>query len=377
MSNQKQLLTHSRQDAFKTCRKRHWFAYEKGLRRIDDAKALRMGSAFHAAVETLGNTSNLDEMCRVVRSQYGCCPASVDTNEWKLECETVLRIACAYQWRWQSHDLEYIAVEREFEIPLTNPATGKRTSSFNLAGKIDAIVKIDGRLAVKESKLLGDDIGSESSLWKRLRIDHQISLYMLAARKLGYNVETVLYDVARKPTIQPTAVAVLDELGAKIVLNERGARVRTERGQWRQTGDKEKGYILQTRAMSVDEWGDKLTADICERPDYYFARVEVSRLDQDLDEYEAELWEIQLAIRAAQKSGHWYRTVNKNTCGYCPYFDVCASGMQLSDTPPDGFEFVYDRHPELGRISDGNDSPAKTAASPAASKRPEPEPCYF
>jgi hypothetical protein len=346
----KELLTHSRQDAFKTCRKRHYFAYEKGLRRIDDAKALRMGGAFHAGIEQLGKGESLEAACEAVRQKHGYCPALFDSYEWAIEQETVLRLVCAYQWKWESQNLEYAAVELQFELPLVNPETKKATPNFNLAGKIDAIVRLeDGRLAVKESKLLGDDISADSDLWRRLRIDHQISLYMLAARQLGYAVDAVLYDVARKPTIAPTAVAVLDELGAKIVLNERGARVKTERGQWRQTGDKDKGYVLQTRQMTVDEWGDKLTADICERPEFYFSRVEVARLDQDLEAYRAELWDIQQTIREAQKKNRWYRTVNKNTCGYCPYFSICTGVGEVGTTPPDGFEFVYDKHPELER----------------------------
>jgi hypothetical protein len=377
----KELLTHSRQDCFKTCRKKHQFAYELGLRRIDDAKALRMGSAFHEGIEQLGNGTELDIACQAVRAKYGRCPVFVEQYEWDIELETVLRLVCAYQWRWQNNDLEYISVERQFELPLTNPATGKPTTSFNLAGKIDAIVKIDGRLAVKESKLLGDDIGIDSPLWRRLRIDHQISLYMLAARKLGFAVETVLYDVARKPTIGATAVPVLDELGAKIVLNEFGSRVKTDRGQWRQTGDKEKGYVLQTRPMTVEEWGEKLTADICERPDFYFGRVEVPRLDQDLAEYESELWEIQLAIRDAQKSGHWFRTVNKNTCGYCPYFSICTGGAELGAVPPEGFEYVYDKHPELermGELTNGSDSnTTETAPSSAAATERQPAESYW
>jgi hypothetical protein len=376
----KELLTHSRQDAFKTCRKKHYFSYELGLRRIDDAKALRMGSAFHDGIEQLGKGQSLEVACQAVRQRYGRCPELFDPYEWSLELETVLRIVCAYQWRWEGAALEYVAVELEFELPLTNPATKKKTTSFNLGGKIDAIVKIDGRLAVKESKLLGDDIGTDSPLWRRLRIDHQISLYMLAARKLGYHVETVLYDVARKPTIQPNAVPILDELGAKIVLSESGVRVKTERGQWRQTGDKEKGYVLQSRQMTADEWGDKLTEDITQRPDFYFSRVEVPRLDQDLAEYEVELWAIQLAIREAQKSGHWFRTVNKNTCGFCSYFDVCTNGATLSGVAPPGFEFVYDKHPELnrqGRESDGNSSPTETAASSTATNERQPVENYW
>lgn len=363
-----ELLTHSRQDTFKTCRKRHQYAYEIGLRRIDDAKALRMGSAFHEGIERLGNGGTLDDACQAVRAKHGLCPVMFDSYDWAIELETILRLVCAYQWKWESQHLEHVAVELQFELPLINPETKKKTPNWNLAGKIDAIVRLeDGRLAVKESKLLGDDISSDSDLWRRLRIDHQISLYMLAARQLGYAVDTVLYDVARKPTIAPTAVAVLDELSAKIVLNERGARVKTERGQWRQTGDKEKGYVLQTRQMTTDEWGEKLTADICERPDFYFSRVEVARLDQDLAAYQVELWDIQRTIREAQLNQRWYRTVNKNTCGYCPYFSICTGGAELGAVPPEGFEYVYDKHPELERDlrekANGSSSTTETAAS--------------
>jgi hypothetical protein len=372
VKNMKELLTHSRQDCFKTCRKRHQFAYELGLRRIDDAKALRMGGAFHEGIERIGNGDTLAAACEAVRAKYGRCPPLMDSYEWSIELETVLRLVCAYQWKWEASQIEHIAVELQFELPLINPETGKKTPNWNLAGKIDAIVRLeDGRLAVKESKLLGDDISSESDLWRRLRIDHQISLYMLATRQLGYAVDTVLYDVTRKPTIGPSAVAVLDELGAKIVLNASGVRVMTEKKQWRQTGDKERGYTLQTRPMTVDEWGDKLTADICERPDFYFARVEVARLDQDLDEYKAEIWDIQQTIREAQKKNRWYRTVNKQTCSYCPYFQICANSREIGTVAPEGFEFIYDRHPELGR-TDGNSSTAETAPATATSTEREP-----
>lgn len=367
----KELLTHSRQDAFKSCRRKAYYSYEIGLRRIDDAKALRQGSAFHDGVEQLGNGRGLAAACDAVRKHYARCPVLFDPLEWDYERETVLRMVCAYDWRWSSDPLVYVSVERQFQLPLINPATGKRSQLFDLAGKIDGIVRLeDGRLAVKETKLLGDDISLESDLWRRLRMDHQISLYMNAARQLGYDVRTVLYDVARKPSIAPTQVPILDELGCKIVLNERGARVKTERGQWRQTADKAQGFVLQSRMMTADEWGEKLSADIAERPDFYFGRHEIARLDQDLDEFASELWDIQQLIRDAQKNDRWYRTVNRNTCPYCPYFSFCADGRDVSKIAPDGFEFVADKHPELnldkGETNVNSNASAETATARTA-----------
>lgn len=369
-----QLLTHSRQDCFKVCRKRHQFAYELGIRSRLDGKALRMGSAYHAGIESLGKGGSLSDAVESVRAHYGNAPDGFDLYDWLIECETVVRLICGYEWRWRSDAIKNIAAEQAFELPLLNPETNKPSTVFNLAGKIDGIVELpDGRLAVKECKLLGDDIGMDSELWRRLRIDHQISLYVLAARRLGYPVDCVLYDVSRKPTIGPTLLPMLDEEGLKIVRDRDGNRVRNaptkpknscelcqgkgEKGEcvcslgsWRQTADKEKGYELDARLMTVEEWGDKLNNDIAARPEFYYARHEVPRLDQDLAEYESELWDIQQTIREAQRNERWYRTSNKNTCGFCSFFDLCTSGFDaIRDVLPEHFIKVTDLHPELER----------------------------
>jgi len=343
-----QLLTHSRQDAFKTCRKKHYFSYELGIRQSEDAKPLRMGSAYHEALEVIGNGGDLSQATEAIYKYYDEHPNQYDQYEWEIERETVLRLLCGYVWRWENCHLTHVATEMSFNIPLLNPETGAASKVWDMAGKIDGIVTLeDGRLAVMEHKLLSEDLSSDSLLWKRLRIEHQISLYVVAARRLGYHVESVLYDVTCKPTIKPSQVAILDENGAKIVLDAHGDRVRTERGLYRQTGDTSKGYVLQQRPMTAEEWGEKLSADIAEKPEKYYARQEVPRLDQDLSEYEYELWDIQRTIREAQLNDRHYRTCNKNTCSFCSYFSICTNGWKAGDTLPDGFVQLQNLHPEL------------------------------
>jgi hypothetical protein len=366
------LITHSRQDCFKSCRRKHYYRYELGLRRTDDSKALRMGKAFHDGIAALGRGESLNHACHEAGKYYANMPGPFDAYDWDIERETVLRLVCAYEWRWSTYPLEYLAVERGFRLPLLNPATGQRTPAFDLAGKIDAIVRLpDGRLAVKESKCLGDDIGPDAPLWRRMRMDSQISLYIHAARRMGFNCDTVLYDVARKPTIKPEQIAILDGDGLKIVLDANGNRVLTKQGKPRQTGSADDGYTLQTRPMTPDEWGEKLTADICERPAYYFARVEVPRMDADVNEYQSEIWDIQRDIRDAQKGSKHYRTVNRNTCGYCEYFDVCSGATSIESGPPAGFELVSDLHPELEIPND--DRHSNPTHAPAASPAAAPE----
>jgi hypothetical protein len=213
-----------------------------------------------------------------------------------------------FEWAEQEAlDLQFVAVEQSFQIPLLNPGSGHPSRLFMMAGKIDAIVKLpDGRLAVLEYKTAGEDIGPAANYWLRLRCDPQISLYMLAARALGFNVSTVLYDVTRKPTI----------------------RLRKEEGP--------------------QQYGVRLLADIGERPDYYFGRREVPRLEQDLAEFRLELWQQAGPLRDAQRADRWFRNVSKMTCSYCPFAELCLNCTPIStDAPPAEYEILSDVHPEL------------------------------
>lgn len=343
-----QLLTFSRSDAFKTCRRKSWFAYELGIRRDVDAKALRMGSAGHAGLEVLGKGGTIEQALDPIYALYANTPATIDEYEWRIEEQTVITLVCGYQWRWQDAGLEYLATEQSFELPLLNPETGRPTPNFNLAGKIDGIVKLhDGRLAVKESKFLGEDISPDSPMWQMHRRSPQVSIYVIAARRLGYPVDCVLYDVLRKPSIKPTEIPELDQNKQKIVLDANRERVYTKTGAPRQTGSTSDGWYVQSRPMTIQEWGEKLNSDIGERPEFYFQRVEIARMDDDLRETEEELWDLQKTIRDAQLTGRWYRTVNRNTCQYCP-FDAICDRSDFTDLP-EGFVRVQDIHPELER----------------------------
>lgn len=342
----KQLLTHSSTSTFKVCRKRYWFTYEIGLRRDIDAKALRMGSVYASALETNSST----DAAATVMQRYAHKPEPLDQHAWDLERETVAETASCYFWRWASPGIKYLAKEFSFELPLINPETGRASKTFRVAGKMDGVVVLeDTRNAVMENKLQSESLDAESDLWRRLRIDHQITMYVMAARRLGYDVATVLYDVARKPTITAGDVPLLDEDGMKIVMYTDGKRVHTNKGKPRQTGDKAKGYLLQTRPMAPEEWAEKLRNDIGRRPEWYYARTEIPRLDNDIAEFERELWDIAKVIRDAQLHDRFYRTCNRDTCSLCPYFELCSAKHDpRMDAVPEGFFITTNLHPELG-----------------------------
>ncbi len=346
----KQLLTNSRTNSFKTCRKRHWWEYEIGFRKETDAKALRMGTAGHEGLDLLKRGEPLGSAIEAISLIYQHCPEGVDEWDWQIERETIESLVAGYKWRWESSDITVLANEESFQLPLSNPATGSVSKIWDLAGKIDGIVELeDKRNAVMEHKFLGEDLDLNSDLWRRLQMDSQISIYVHAARRKGWQgVETILYDAIRKPAIKPVQVPIRDDNEFKIVLDRNGERVLTKQGKPRETASKGDGYVLQSRQMTPAEWSIKLLADIGERPDFYFARVEIARLDSDIEEMLYELWDIQKTMREAQRSDRWYKTVTRNSCPFCAFFGLCSSRFDpATGEVPEGFVKVTSIHPEL------------------------------
>jgi hypothetical protein len=321
-------LTSTRLAALRKCLRLHYWRYELGLARIRTATPLRFGGVFHKAMELRHGLfgQDVDTILGSALADYDAVPAWADPTEWAVERETLEALLAGHFWRYQQEpasangappagNMEFVAVELAFELPLANPATGAVSRTFRLAGKIDGIVRLgDGRLAVLEYKTAGEDIGPDAEYWLRLRCDGQISLYVLAARALGYDVATVLYDVTRKPTI----------------------RLRQKE--------------------TPEQFGERLLADIGERPDFYYQRREIPRLEDELALFRAELWQqaqhlIALRRRAAllpDPAAAHFRNVGRMTCGQCEFADLCLSGIRVDPArPPASYQILADPHPEL------------------------------
>lgn len=328
------MLTNSRLACYKRCPREHLYRYELGIRPDNDAQPLRMGQAFHKGLDLRAAGADTDSAIIAACSDYETLPLWANTDEavadWMTEREIVARLLTGYWWYWEGVEAipeitvaEVIATEQAFCLPLVNPETGMPSRNFQIAGKIDKIVRLaDGRVAVMEHKTTGDSIESDSDYWRRLKIDQQISLYYLAARALGHDVQTVLYDVARKPGIRPRLLT------------------KAECATFGQD------YSLKPRE-TPSQFGDRLSGDIAERPTHYFARREIPRLTADIDEFRHELWQMQQQLRESQKAGRWFRNTSScMTMGRCAYFGPCSDGHDFTHAPS-GMVRVGNLHPEL------------------------------
>ena len=354
------ILTNSRLRSAKTCLRKHQLGYELGIRPDTTAAPLRIGTVAHKALELYYATDERHAMKSInfALEAYDINPPTDPQYKYEWDCERAMiaTMLTLYFWRWEEYDksLEWESVEFSFEQPIVNPETGRQARNFTMAGKIDGLVMMqDGKLALVEHKTTSDDIDPTGDYWRMLRMDPQISTYWLAAVGLGHPVQTVLYDVIHKPGLKPKQIAETDAMDVKIVLDGEGKRVKTASGLWRQTGDKAKGYALQTRQETPDEYAKRIHTEVTGNVDKYFARVPIPRLQSDLEEHAYDVWGMQKIIRECQRTDRWPR--NTHACkgfGLCPYFALCGYGFDVEEfkstgAVPEGFKVVGEVHQEL------------------------------
>jgi hypothetical protein len=344
-------LTHSSEQCFKTCPRKYFLQYVLGLRPQHDSDALRIGSAFHVGLESLKNALPEDAAADAVRLAYAdaTCPPWSTPEDFAVEQEIAVSLVRGYSRRYATDAiLRTVAVELPFALPIVNPETGRATPSYLSCGKMDWIAQLpDGRMALVEHKTVGESIEPESDYWKRLALDGQISRYILAAQELGYPVETVIYDVVRKPQISPKRIVKAD------------AQMALAQGHY--FGHPLDGPLPERETPEL--YAARLLADMGCRPAFYFARMEVPRLLGDLREFQAEQWSIQKMIRSCElesrTSGRMAWPRNTGACIHpyrCQFLDVCRGVMGDPENEiPMGFRRAERAHEELPEIQVGKE----------------------
>ena len=344
-------ITNSSISTFKACRQKYYFAYEMGWRPDKEKSVLRIGSMVHEGLDQLAKGADLLDVLDNLTAEYAT--ANDDYETLAFESVTVQELVRGYAMAWSESQIRIIESEKEFCLPIINE-NGNPMTAFKQAGKRDRLCELpDGRIALMETKTVSEDYSAQSDARKITAINHQISMYIAAAKAEGIDVQTTIYDTLRKPTIKPCPVPLTDNDGLKVVLDADGCRVMNGNGKPRQTADTAMGYVLQTRPMTPEEWRQKLASDILERPEYYYQRFEVPRLDCDLERFNIELSMVAKDILECRRRKHWYR--NTNNCrmysSICPYYPLCSGEVDAEHGCPQGFRQSETFHEELATIA--------------------------
>ena len=248
-------LSHTSIQDYLACPRRFEWRRVRRLRKRRRAQALRFGDLFHQGLDLLKRGQPIEDALVHVWEAYRDIPPHVDEDAWLIERETCLRLLCA--WDHFTEPLDVIASEVPFEARIKNPESGRATGRFRLRGILDGIVRlVDGRIGVLEHKSTSQSIEPHSDFLRRLRVDSQVSRYLLAARDVGIPADTIVYDVTRKPSIKPRRLTKKEVA----LLREDGT------------------YFGQPIELIPDEpkretpemFGARLTDDICRQPSRYF-----------------------------------------------------------------------------------------------------------
>lgn len=284
------LITASRLAAFEACQRKHYWRYEVGLQRTESSLPLRFGTAWAKAMELRWLGQSFEAACA---SGIACT---------RLDDQDMVTFTALLSGYFAHYIAEPVVKEL---VPEVQFEYTDRFSGARVAGKIDGLAILhDGRQCLLESKTTASSVADDSQYWDRLRFNVQLLQYVMAARHKKWNVETIIYDVTRKPAIRPKQ-------------NE-----------------------------SLEQFGERLFADTKERPEFYFSRREVPVLAADLEAFSVHRAVIVKAMKHARRKEKkhpgamaWHRSVSEHGCRSCDYAGFCLQNIDIDlSSLPSGFE---------------------------------------
>lgn len=290
-----------------------------------------------------------------------------DVDEHVLAIQ-VAAVVFEYVERWFESDLERfetLSVEEELVADVVNPETGRPSTIFDHASKLDVVAmdRFNAEKIVVEHKSTSDDITPGSDYWKRLRIDSQVSKYLLTLRQKGdHSVRSCLYDVVAKPGTRPKEITKADvrRLADSGLYCGWTIPVDTWRAiQAIYEADKGKKGGFQGTVHESDFlvlYGIRLRSMMRSEPEAWFGRQPVTRTDEEVRDYAHELWNLTADVRNARK--RQIAPKNTNACRtfnrLCQFFNVCTASEDVEDRSlwhrPESVHVELDgAYPERGR----------------------------
>ena len=299
--------TYSMWSLFRNCRKAVDWRYLQQLVPLRRDRNLHFGSIIHECLEAWHQRRDLDEVLALINRL--CANRLQDENQhrdWHL-ATAMMR---AYAVRYAADDFEIVALERNFQGPIVNPATGAASRSFTLAGKVDGIVRIGGEYFVLEHKTAGQIDGD---YLEKLWTDFQITIYAhYIEQTMGIPITGILYNVLVKAKLQQGKGETEEEFQIR----------RAELLAKSKTG---KTTAKRKLPESDEEFQQRLAEKYADPEIFHREMLYLSR-----DRFEvlrAELWELTQAFLEAKRRGIFYQ--NTAFCfNYqrpCPYFALCRS----------------------------------------------------
>lgn len=326
------VLSNSAIACFRRCAREYLYRYVMLRRPRRASEALRFGTFFHVGLNAWWIAKGgADDKLAAALTAIAQRSAEREEDSDPFDLVRASALLVGYSARWGEEGFETIAVEQSFEVPLVNPDTGAASRTYRIGGKVDVIARQGGKLRVVEHKTTSKDIAPGSDYWRRVSAtDPQVSTYISGARAAGYPVEDCLYDVVRKPQLRPAKATPVE--------NRRYTKAGKLDARQRETDE------------TPDEFYERIVADVAEKPEKYFARGPLVRLEHDEREHAADVWQTAWFIREAENARRFPRSPNacERFGSFCEYFDVCSGMTSIDDDTR--FRTAETPHEELAEV---------------------------
>jgi hypothetical protein len=216
-----------------------------------------------------------------------------DLSEMAPDIRALVRGHAAYYGE-PDETLVAHATHMPFRFPIT--------PEIEMVGELDAIGirKDTGAKVIYELKSSSQDISAGSPYWERVSLtDPQVSLYLRASQALGWGANEVLYDVMRKPEL------------------------RRSEAKSRKTGPE-----------TDEEFEQRCLEDIAARPEHYFRRERIVRLESEVDAHVRDVEGTVHLMQVAREMGD-RAPRNVDSCfkfgSRCEFYLACGSGADIHD----------------------------------------------
>lgn len=329
MSDSQELITttYSFWKAFKNCRRKCDWRYNKSLVPVDENENLYFGSLAHKCLELWYLGYNTEDIQKHIDEAY----MHRDSNAEQLrDWNYVTAMMNAYYQRYKTEPFEFAfldpmagpAIEHKFNTSIINPDTGRASKTYQLKGKVDGVIILGEGVVINEQEvkpgyyLLEHKTASsvDECYWEQRWTDFQITLYSKCIERVhNIKIEGVLYNVLLKPKLRQKKAESDEEFEAR----KKSFIARSKTGKTK--AKKHEGESNESFQERLAEWYEKLEA---------FQRKIITIPENQYKELEYELWELTQAALEAKKRDGWYR--NPDFCfNYnraCEYYDICRPG---------------------------------------------------
>ena len=307
MSAQPMTSTYSMWSLFRNCRKAVDWRYLQQLVPLQRDRNLNFGSLIHECLEAWHQRRDLAEVLALID---GLCPNRMQDDNQHRDWHLATAMMKGYAARYAAEEFEVVALEKTFQGPVINPATGAASRSFVLGGKVDGIVRIGSDYFLLENKSAAQ---LDADYLERLWTDFQITIYAYYVEQtMGIPITGILYNILVKAKLQQSKGETEDEYEvrrAELLAKSKTGRTTAKR------------RLPETD----DEFQDRLAEKYADPSMLHREMLYLSR--DRFDILRSELWELTQAFLDARRRGVFYQNTSFcfNFHRPCAYFALCRS----------------------------------------------------